>query len=179
MINAQFHFQYFSQTFFTLIMKNIFLATFLFFGILASAQTHQLVLHNGIVQNVNFIKQNDSLLFYSDSDSHEQKLISAHAVAYLKNLKTKEQIDITSKTVINDKKEYLKVTLFDHEDQVQGLKVVDSFNGYLNKAKGISKWEQYENTERIVRYHAATKGYPFVFIIKNANGSFKAIAYNY
>jgi hypothetical protein len=48
----------------------------------AFAQTHQLIQHDGIVQDINFIKKT-KILFYSNPESQEQKTISIHAVAVL------------------------------------------------------------------------------------------------
>lgn len=160
-------------------MKIIILSLSLFIGCNAFAQTHQLVQHDGMVKDVNFIKQEQNLLFYSNPESQEQKSISINAVAVVKNLKSSEKQNISTKNQINSKDDYLKVVVLEKQEQAAGLKVVEQFEGQLNKAKGISVWEQYDNTKRAVKYRAAEKGYPFVFIVKKGNGSYQATAYNY
>lgn len=160
-------------------MKIIILSLSLFIGCNAFAQTHQLVQHDGMVKDVNFIKQEQNLLFYSNPESQEQKSVSINAVALVKDLKSSEKQNISTKNQINSKDDYLKVIVLENQEQAAGLKVVEQFEGQLNKAKGISVWEQYDNTKRAVKYRAAEKGYPFVFIVKKSNGSYQATAYNY
>jgi 5S rRNA maturation endonuclease (ribonuclease M5) len=160
-------------------MKIIIISLSLFVGSYAFAQTHQLVQHDGIVQDVNFIKQEQNLLFYSNPESQEQKSISIHAVAAVKDLKSSEKQNISSRNQINSKDDYLKVVVLDDQDQAVGLKVAEEFKGQVNKAKGISVWEQFENTKRAIKYRAAEKGYPFVTIEKKANGKYVATAYTY
>ena len=160
-------------------MKIFVLSLSVFMGCNAFAQTHQLIQHDGIVQDINFIKQDQNLVFYSNPESQEQKTISIHAVAALKELKSFENQIISSKNQINSKDDYYKVVVLEDQTQVTGLKVGEEFKGQLNIMKGISVWEQWENTKRAVKYRAAEKGYPFVTITKKSHGKYVATAYTY
>lgn len=160
-------------------MKILFLSLSLFVGCTAFSQTHQLVQHDGSIQDVNFIKQEQSLVIYSHPESQEQKSISIHAVAAVKDLKSSEKQNISNKKEVNSKADYLNVIVLENKDQAVGLKVAEDFKGQLNKAKGISVWEQFENTKRAIKYRAAEKGYPFVMITKKSNGNYEATAYTY
>ena len=160
-------------------MKIIFLSLSIIIGINAFSQTHQLVQHDGIIQDVNFIKQEQNLIYYSNPESQEQKSISIYTVNAIKDLKSSEKRIITKKIELNSKADYFKVIVLEDQKLAAGLKVAEQWGGQLNKAKGVSVWEQYENTKRTVKYRAAEKGYPFVFIVKKGNGSYKATAYNY
>jgi 5S rRNA maturation endonuclease (ribonuclease M5) len=145
-------------------MKILFLSISLFLGCNAFSQTHQLVQHDGSIQDVNFIKQEQNLVIYS---------------AIVKDLKSSETQNISTKNQINSKEDYLKVVILNDKDEAAGLKVAEEFKGQLNKAKGISVWEQLENTKRALKYRAAEKGYPFVAITKKSNGNYEATAYTY
>ncbi|MBU0942806.1 MAG: hypothetical protein KKD36_15395 [Bacteroidetes bacterium] len=160
-------------------MKILFLSLSLFLGCNAFSQTHQLVQHDGSIQEVNFIKQEQNLVIYSHPESQEQKSISVHAVAVVKDLKSSEKQNISTKNQINSKEDYLKVVILNDKDEAAGLKVAEEFKGQLNKTKGISVWEQLENTKRALKYRAAEKGYPFVAITKKSNGNYEATAYTY
>lgn len=160
-------------------MKVTFLTLSLILGFNVFAQTHQLVKHDGVEHQVNFIKQENNLIYYSDPGSQEQHKISSHAVASLKNLKSSENKTVSSKLTVTSKSDYKKVQVLQHQDHAVGLKKGVTFAGQLNKAKGISVSEQFENTKRSVKYKAAAQGYPFVAINKNNNGTYEAIAYTY
>jgi hypothetical protein len=138
-----------------------------------------LLQHNGNTLDVNYIKQEDHLVYYSNCDSQEQLAISIHAVAEVKSLKSSKSQIITQKTEIKSKDDYAKVIVLEDEKQAVGLKKAELFKGQLNKAKGISVWEQYENTKRAVKYRTAEKGFPFVIITRGTNGSYEATAYDY
>lgn len=160
-------------------MKITFLTLSLVLGFNAFAQTHQLVKHNGVEHQVNFIKQENNLIHYSHPGSQEHHKISLHAVSSLKNLKSSDHKIVSSKVAVASKSDYNKVQVLEHQDQAVGLKKADTFKGLLNKTKGISSSEQFENTKRSVKYLAAAKGYPFVAINKKNNGTYEAVAYTY
>jgi hypothetical protein len=79
-----------------------------------------LLQHNGNTLDVNYIKQEDHLVYYSNCDSQEQLAISIHAVAEVKSLKSSKSQIITQKTEIKSK-DYAKVIVLD-EKQAVGLK---------------------------------------------------------
>lgn len=160
-------------------MKIIFFSISLILGCNVFSQTHQLMQHNGSIQNVNFIKQTQNLVFYAHPESQEQRSISKHAVAVLKDLTSFENQNISTKSLIISKEDYLKVVILNNKEETIGLNAAEVFKGQLNKTKGISVWEQLEYTERALKYRAAEKGYPFVSISKKSNGNYEAIAYTY
>lgn len=160
-------------------MKITFLTLALALGFNVFAQTHQLVKHDGVEHQVNFIKQENDIIHYSQPGSQEQHKISLHAVASIKDLKSSDHKTVSSKVAVASKSDYNKVKVLKHEDHVAGLKKVATFTGQLNKAKGISTSEQFANTTRSVKYKAAEKGYPFVTIDKKNNGTYEAVAYTY
>jgi hypothetical protein len=160
-------------------MKVILLFLSLIFCCCIYSQSHQLLQHNGTTLDVNYIKQEGHLVYYSNFDSQEHQSISIHVVAEVKSLTSSKKQVITQKTEVRSKDDYLKVIVLEDEKQTVGLKKVQLFNGQLNKAKGISVWEQYEITKRAVKYRTAGKGFPFVIITRSTNGSYEATAYDY
>jgi hypothetical protein len=160
-------------------MKNSLLILFLVLGFNVFSQTHQIIKHDNESRLVNFIKDEDNLIYYSYIGSFEEHKISSYAVATLKSLQSSEVKTISSKISIASKSDYNKVKVLQHEDNAIGLKKVTIFKGQLNRAKGISSFEQFENTIRNVKYKAADKHLPFVVINKKTNGTYEAIAYTY
>jgi len=160
-------------------MKVTFLTLALVLGFNAFAQTHQLVKHDGVEHQVNFIKHENNVIHYSQPGSHEHHKISSHAVASLKNLKSAEHKTVSNKLAVSSKADYHKVQVLHHQDHAVGLKKVATFKGQLNRTKGISSAEQFEHTKRSIKYKAAAQGYPFVAINKKNNGTYEAIAYTY
>jgi hypothetical protein len=160
-------------------MKTTFFTLLLILSSNAFAQTHQIVKHDGTQYPVNFIKNENSVIYYSNPESYEQQKISSFAVASLKNQKTSDVQTVSTKVAIAAKCDFDKVTLIKHQDQTVGLKQVATYTGLLNKTKGISAAEQLEQTIKSVKNKAAAKGYPFVIVNQKANGTYEAIAYNY
>ena len=144
-----------------------------------SAQTHQLVKHDGTAYAVNFIKNENGVIYYSNPESYEQQKISALAVASLKNLKTSDLQTVSPKVAIATKCDSDKVTLVNHQDQTTGLKQGVTYTGLLNKTKGISASEQMQQTIQSIKTKAAAAGYPFITMAKKGDDSYEAIAYNY
>lgn len=160
-------------------MKVTILTLLLSIGGSAFAQTHQLIKHDGTVSSVNFIKNENNVIYYSNPESFEQQKISSFAVASLKNQKTSEIQTVSTKVAIAKECDFDKVTLLKQQDQTTGLKQVATYSGLLNKTKGISSSEQLDETIKSIKYKAAAKGYPFVSVNQKADGTYEAFAYNY
>jgi hypothetical protein len=160
-------------------MKITFLTLLLISFSNAFAQTHQLVKHDGTEYAVNFIKNENNVIYYSNPESYEQQKISSFAVASLKNLKTSDVKTVSTKVAVAKECDFDKVTVLNQEDQTVGLKEVVTYNGLLNKTKGISSSEQLDQTIKSIKYKAAANGYPFIKVNQKANGTYEAIAYNY
>lgn len=160
-------------------MKISFLTLLLILGSISFAQTHQLVKHDGTAHVVNFIKNENNIIYYSNPESYEQQKISSFAVASLKNQKTSDIQTVSTKVAIAKECDFDKITVIKQQDQTFGLKQVATYKGLLNKTKGISSSEQFEQTIKSIKYKAAANGYPFITIIQKPDGTYEAIAYNY
>ncbi|MDL2140912.1 MULTISPECIES: hypothetical protein [Flavobacterium] len=159
-------------------MKNIIITLSFLFANLAIGQTHQITKHNGEQLDVNFIKQENDLIYYSLDGSREEQKISKYAVSQLTNKETKETKKITDKVLVDSKSDYKLVTVLPQE-KTAGLKQVANFSGVSTKTKGESPLANQKQTAMRIKTKSASNGYPFVSIVEKADGKYEAVAYAY
>lgn len=159
-------------------MKNLLTALAIALTAQLFAQTHEIVKHNGEKLEVNFIKTEGNLVYYSLPTSAEEKKISRFAVAQL-NEKSKNNSLIMSKKInLNDESDYNKVIVL-KESETIGLKKSSDLTGFLGKIKGETRWSMAEMGEKRLKQNAAKKGDQFIVITSNKTDNLKAIAYTY
>jgi hypothetical protein len=159
-------------------MKNLLTAIAVVLTTQLFAQTHEIVKHNGDKQEVNFIKTEGNLVYYSLPGSAEEKKISRYAVAKL-NEKSKNNSQIISKKIdLTDNSDYNKVIVL-KESETVGLKKGTDLSGFLGKIKGETRWSMAEMGEKRLKQNAAKKGNQFIVITSNKTDNLKAIAYTY
>ena len=159
-------------------MKNLLTAIAVVLSAQLFAQTHEIVKHNGEKLEVNFIKTEGNLVYYSLPASAEEQKISRYAVAKI-NEKTKNNPQIISKKIdLIDKSDYNKVIVL-KESETIGLKKSIDLTGFLGKIKGETRWSMAEMGERRLKQNAAKKGNQFIVITSNKTDNLKAIAYTY
>ncbi|MBA4321105.1 MAG: hypothetical protein C0412_22165 [Flavobacterium sp.] len=159
-------------------MKNLLTAIAVFLTAQLFAQTHEIVKHNGEKLEVNFIKTEGNLVYYSLPGSAEEKKISRYAVAQL-NEKSKNNSQIISKKIdLTDNSDYNKVIVL-KESEIIGLKKGTDLTGFLGKIKGETRWSMAEMGEKRLKQNAAKKGNQFIVITSNKTDNLKAIAYTY
>lgn len=161
-------------------MKITLLALTLLLGLnTQTAQSHEIVKHDGEKQKINFIKQENNIIYYSNPGSPELKKISTYAVSTLKTDVASEHVTVSNKVTVASKSDYHKVKVLNSENQATGLKKATTFTGQWNKTKGLSPNDQLKNTIQSIKYRVAKDGYSFVTINKLNNGTYEAIAYTY
>ncbi|MNX28150.1 hypothetical protein D3C86_582470 [compost metagenome] len=159
-------------------MKNLLTAIAVLFTAQLFAQTHEIIKHSGEKFDINFIKIEDNLLYYSLPASIEEKKISNYAVAQL-NEKAKNNSQIISEKIhLTEKSDYKKVIVL-KESETVGLKKVEDVTGFFGKMKGQSKLTLLEMGEKRLKENAALKGNPFIVILSNKTDDLKATAYTY
>ena len=159
-------------------MKNLLTAIAAVLSAQLFAQTHEIVKHNGEKLEVNFIKTEGNLVYYSLPASAEEQKISRYAVAKI-NEKTKNNPQIISKKIdLIDKSDYNKVIVL-KESETIGLKKSTDLTGFLGKIKGETRWSMAEMGEKRLKQNAAKKGNQFIVITSNKTDNLKAIAYTY
>lgn len=159
-------------------MKNIIITLSFLFANIAIGQTHQITKHNGEQLDVNFIKQENDLIYYAFNGSSEEHKISKYAVSQLTNKQTKVSKKVSDKVVVDSKSDYKLVTILPQEKTV-GLKQVANFTGVSTKTKGESPIAKKNQTAMRVKSKLASSGYPFVSIVEKADGKYEAVAYVY
>ena len=159
-------------------MKNLLTAIAVLLSAQLFAQTHEIVKHNGEKLEVNFIKTEGNLVYFSLPNSAEEKKISRYAVAQL-NEKSKNNSQIISKKIdLIDKSDYNKVIVL-KESETIGLKKSTDLTGFLGKIKGETRWSIAEMGEKRLKQNAAKKGNQFIVITSNKTDNLKAVAYTY
>jgi hypothetical protein len=159
-------------------MKNIITAIVALATVQIFGQTHEIIKHDGEKLDINFIKIENNLVYYSLPSSTEEKKISKYAVAQL-NEKSKNSSQIISEKIyLTDKSDYKKVIVL-NESETIGLKKSNDLSSYWGKVKGQSKPTLSEMGEKRLKENAALKGDPFIVITSNKTDDLKAITYTY
>lgn len=159
-------------------MKNVFFTLAILFANIAISQTHQITKHNGEQLDVNFIKNENGLIYYSLNGSSEEIKISKHAVSSIMNKQTKQTQKISDKVIVDSKDDYKMVTVLSQEKAI-GLKQAASFTGVSTRTKGEPPIANQKQTAMRIKTKSASNGYPFVSIIEKADGKYEAVAYVY
>ncbi|WP_026727327.1 hypothetical protein [Flavobacterium denitrificans] len=159
-------------------MKVLYFTLALLFANVAISQTHQITKHNGEELDVNFIKNENGLIYYSQNGSAEEVKISKYAVSKITNKKTNQTQKISDKIVVDSKDDYKMVTVLPQEKTV-GLKEAANFSGVSTKTKGEPPIANQNHTAMRIKTQSAVKGYPFVSYVQKADGKYEAVAYMY
>ena len=159
-------------------MRNSTTLIVLFVSVSFFAQSHQIIKHNGQVLDVNFIKHEKNILYFSHVGNTQEHKVSKHTVAYLKDLGNSKSEVISSKVSITSKNDFNKVTVIKEEDAF-GFDQKTSFKTFEGVNKRGTSFFDSEDTIRRIKYQSAKLGYPFVVFVNKNNGSYHAVAYNY
>jgi hypothetical protein len=159
-------------------MKKIIVAIVVLFTAQLSAQTHEIIKHNGEKLDVNYIKIENNLVYYALPNSMEEHKISLYAVAQL-NEKAKSNSKIISEKVnLAGNIDYRKVIVL-KESETIGLTKSETIKGNHAIAKGETRWSLAQMGETQLKQNAAKKGYQFIVITSNKRDNLKAVAYTY
>ncbi|WP_343696151.1 hypothetical protein [Flavobacterium sp.] len=159
-------------------MKILYFTLVMLFANIAISQTHQITKHNGEQLDVNFIKNENGLIYYSLNGSSEEIKISKHAVSSITNKQTKTTQKISDKIVVDSKDDYKMVTVLPQEKTI-GLKQAASFTGVSTRTKGEPPIANQKQTAMRIKTKSASNGYPFVSIVEKGDGKYEAISYMY
>jgi hypothetical protein len=159
-------------------MKILYFTLSILFANIAISQTHQITKHNGEQLEVNFIKSENDLIYYSLNGSAEEIKISKYAVSQITNKQTKQTQKISDKVIVDSKDDYKMVTVLPQEKTI-GLKQAGSFTGVSTRTKGESPIANQNQTALRIKTKSALNGYPFVSIIEKPDGKYEAVAYVY
>lgn len=159
-------------------MKILFFTLSILFANLGISQTHQITKHNGEQLDVNFIKLENDLVYYTFDGSSEEHKISKYAVSKITNKQSSKTQKISDKVIVDSKSDYKFVTVLS-QDKTIGLKQAANFSGVSTKTKGEPPMANQNHTAMRIKTQSASKGYPFVSIVQKADGKYEAVAYVY
>ena len=159
-------------------MKIIFFTLSILFANIAISQTHQITKHNGEELDVNFIKLENDLVYYSLNGSAEEHKITKYAVSQITNKQSSKTEKVSDKIIVDSKSDYKSVTVLS-QDKTVGLKQVANFTGVSTKTKGEPPIANQKNTAMRIKTQSASNGYPFVSIVEKGDGKYEAVAYVY
>ncbi|MCV2485625.1 hypothetical protein OD917_11860 [Flavobacterium sp. SH_e] len=158
-------------------MKILYFTLALLFANVAISQTHQITKHNGEQLDVNFIKNENGLIYYSVNGSSEEIKISKHAVSSITNKQTKQTQKISDRIIVDSKDDYKMVTVLPQEKTI-GLKQTGTFTGVSTKTKGEPPIANQNQTAMRIKSKSASNGSPFVSITEK-DGKYEATTYVY
>ncbi|KAF2336474.1 hypothetical protein [Flavobacterium daemonense] len=159
-------------------MKILYFTLAMLFANIAISQTHQITKHNGEQLDVNFVKNENGLIYYTLNGSSEEVKISKYAVSSITNKQTNQTQKVSDKIVVDSKEDYKMVTVLTQEKTI-GLKQAASFTGVSTRTKGEPPIANQNQTAMRIKTKSASNGYPFVSIIQKADGKYEAVAYMY
>jgi hypothetical protein len=159
-------------------MKNILKVIVLLFTTNLLAQTHTILKHNGENLEVNYIKTEKKLIYYTLPNSSEEQKISVFAVAQLTEKSKNSSQSISEKIQLNQKSDYKKVIVL-KESETIGLKKSEEINSFIGKVKGQPEYVLNQMIENRLKEKAASKENPFIVIVSNDTEKLKAFTYTY
>lgn len=159
-------------------MRNIFAILALSLTVSVMAQTHEITKHNGETMEVNFIKIENNLVYYTNVESNEEKKVSQFAISQLHEKSKNEAKTISEKIIPSGKADYTKVIVL-KASQTEGLRESGTITSFLGKTKGETNQSFKDAAARRLKQNAADKGYPFIVILSTKSKDLKAVMYTY
>ena len=144
-----------------------------FFG-----QTNAIIKHNGEKTDINLIKIEDDLVYYSLPGNEEENKISKFAIAQLENKSKNNVQTISEKIEISGKSDSKKIVVL-KPSETFGLKKAGTISLFPALAKGQPAPLAKELAERRLKEKAAADGYSFIVIEANNQNELRATAYTY
>lgn len=159
-------------------MRNMFTILALSLTVSVMAQTHEITKHNGESMEVNFIKIENNLVYYTNVESNEEKIVSQFAISQLHEKSKNEAKTISEKIIPSGKADYTKVIVL-KASQTEGLRESGTITSFLGKTKGETNQSFKDAAARRLKQNAADKGYPFIVILSTKSKDLKAVMYTY
>ncbi len=154
-------------------MRKVFVILALFMAVSITAQTHEILKHNGEKVLINYIKTDTNLIYFSNPNSSEEGRISTYAVQSLKEQSSGIIQVISSKVDIDNGFVFLK------NNEIAGLRKVASISVFLGRPKGMSFNDLSFLKKRRLQEKATQKEALFVVITSETFDTIKADLYSY
>jgi hypothetical protein len=154
-------------------MRKVFVILAVFTAVSITAQTHEILKHNGEKVLINYIKKDTNLIYFSNPNSSEEGKISTYAVQSLKEQSSGIIQVISSKVDIDNGFVFLK------NNEIAGLRKVASISVFLGRPKGMSFNDLSFLKKRRLQEKATQKEALFVVITSETFDTIKADLYSY
>ncbi len=159
-------------------MRKVYVVLTILFAVSMSAQTHELLKHNGEKIEINYNKTVNNLVYFSTPTSFEENKISKYAVKSITDKATGSIQIISSKIDVVNKEKFREV-VFLKESETKGLTKGETIQVFFGRNKGFSNYDLIAMKKRRLQEKAAQKGSPFVVIVSESYDDTKAVLYHY
>ena len=154
-------------------MRKVFVILAVLMAVSITAQTHEILKHNGEKVLINYIKTDTNLIYFSNPNSSEEGKISTYAVQSLTEKSTGKIQDVSSKLKTN------KEVIFLKNNEIDGLQKVAHISVFLGRPKGMSFNDLSVFKKKRLQEKAIQKGAVFIVITSETFDTTQADLYSY
>ena len=154
-------------------MRKVFVILAVLMAVSITAQTHEILKHNGEKVLINYIKTDTTLIYFSNPNSSEEGKISTYAVQSLTEKSTGKIQDVSSKLNTN------KEVIFLKNNEIDGLQKVAHISVFLGRPKGMSFNDLSVLKKKRLQEKAIQKGAVFIVITSETFDTTQADLYSY
>lgn len=154
-------------------MRKVFVILAVLMAVSITAQTHEILKHNGERVLINYIKTDTNLIYFSNPNSSEEGKISTYAVQSLTEKSTGKIQVVSSKLEAN------KEVIFLKNYEINGLKKVAPISIFLGRPKGMSFNDLSVLKKTRLQEKAVQKGAVFIVITSETFDTTQADLYSY
>ena len=154
-------------------MRKVFVILAVLMAVSITAQTHEILKHNGEKVLINYIKTDTTLIYFSNPNSSEEVKISTYVVQSLTEKSTGKIQDVSSKLKTN------KEVIFLKNNEIDGLQKVAHISVFLGRPKGMSFNDLSVLKKMRLQEKAIQKGAVFIVITSETFDTTQADLYSY
>ena len=154
-------------------MRKVFVILAVLMTVSITAQTHEILKHNGEKVLINYIKTDTNLIYFSNPNSSEEGKISTYAVQSLTEKSTGKIQVVSSKLETN------KEVIFLKNNEIDGLQKVAHISVFLGRPKGMSFNDLSVLKKMRLQEKAIQKGAVFIVITSETFDTTQADLYSY
>lgn len=154
-------------------MRKVFVILAVLMAVSITAQTHEILKHNGEKVLINYIKTDTTLIYFSNPNSSEEVKISTYVVQSLTEKSTGKIQDVSSKLKTN------KEVIFLKNNEIDGLQKVAHISVFLGRPKGMSFNDLSVFKKKRLQEKAIQKGAVFIVITSETFDTTQADLYSY
>lgn len=154
-------------------MRKVFVILAVLMAVSITAQTHEILKHNGERVLINYIKTDTNLIYFSNPNSSEEVKISTYVVQSLTEKSTGKIQDVSSKLKTN------KEVIFLKNNEIDGLQKIAHISVFLGRPKGMSFNDLSVLKKKRLQEKAIQKGAVFIVITSETFDTTQADLYSY